>query len=1302
VKALAIALTFLAGGALVLAVVPAATPESTPAMQEPTTVAPNVSGCLACHVGIEDMHPEANLSCVDCHGGDDKARRKNEAHVASLRTEPPDERVPPIDEDLAYRRFVNPMDLRVAGQTCGRCHADLVAHLAISLHGTTSGHLSDGYYEMGLEKERGGKYSVFPVSGPTSSGEVESFRQVPAFRGRSGSTELSTHYTDLARKECLQCHLWSQGRAVRGRVGFDGDYRGEGCAACHVEYAHDGLSRSRDKSALRTEPGHARTHAMTRSPGTQTCTTCHWGDAAIGLNFRGLAQLPPGAAGGPDIPGTTRALENRQYYLQDPGVNPPDVHHQRGMHCIDCHTIGDVMGDGKLHGAMEDQVEISCSDCHGTFTARTTLSTQRGNRVSNLRRDGDKVILTSKVTGEEHDVVQVVDVLDPKHPRYNERAAKAMTAAHANVECYTCHAGWNPNLLGFHFDRNESLTQLDLLTGRRTEGRVTTQEKVFATWKSFYAGLNERGAVAPYLTGFSTMGSATDARGERILDQVMPVTAAGLSGVTMIHHQMHTTRKTARSCVECHRSSATWGMGSGNFELARQLLFVADRRGIEVVALNRAQIATSVPLAKVVLPDVTALAIRAEPLQGFATEVFAAEGRRGVHAIDVRDPTRPRKIGFVATVEPHGLAVAGDVLYVADGPGGLLLYDVSTAGSPRFYARVATVDAQSVHVQWPYAYVADGPGGLAIVDVRSPTAPRAVGGLVLPWDDGSLGNAIQAHTIFQYSRPRTRKSKDGAETTIEARTVARNTCAVLDEERGLLLVDVTEPTRPILLHPQPPRRPRSRPAKSASGYRGMAVASHVDLAQPQGGTRTTERDIAWILYERDAGGNNRTSSVTAWDFSDPTRLARHGQSVSGQSGESLTLACFYNAPFLQKIVLACGEDGVFATDVGVSTQLNQLGVLGGLRDCYVAAVETFPLDRMVDEHGRQLKDVSHEGSRWLRAREIERILSVPPGVLGLIDETKPRASWPLEIPRREFARVDADRSGFLAGDEATGAVAQADEDGDGRVSFREFASWSKALSTGPFTTGVAPEGPRFKATRVDPDGDIARLLDLVDPARFDKDDDARLSRAEMDAAWFAALDLDGDHALSKAELSRNPGNTRRIRYGGPQSEKTFAAVDIDASGKVGPAELRVHDDEWDLLDPDKDGFVQLRVRQGTRAAKSGRPEMTVEWPARRGYTVPLPPGTKPETVLALLDKDGDKNLSRRELEKRPDLLYDRDIDGSGALEANELKIATDILSVTGVDFTRDGFVERWDIDGDGKVSAGELSVVPWLRSRLGL
>lgn len=1264
------------------------------------TVAPRTDGCLACHVGIESMHPEAELSCVDCHGGDANARSKKDAHVASSRTEAPDERVAPLDDDLAWRRFVNPMDLRVAPATCGRCHARLVEHLQASLHGTTAGHLSDGYYEVGAKPTRGAEFSVFPVRAPGgSTTPYTSFRQVPPFDDRRGAGDLATHYGDLARKECLQCHLWSAGRAVRGRVGFDGDYRGEGCAACHVEYARDGLSQSADRSVNHTEPGHARVHAMQRAATTDTCTSCHYGDASIGTNFRGLAQLPPGAPGGPEIPGTTREPLNRQYYLSDPAVAPPDVHHERGMHCVDCHTLRDVMGDGQLHGNMEHQVEITCEACHGTFTERSTLLTERGERVTNLRREGDRVILRSKVTGADHDVVQVVDVLDPRHPRHDPRAAAAMNASHGQVECHACHASWNPNFLGFHFDRNESLSQLDLLTGRRTPGRVTTQEKVFATWKGFYAGRDERGRIEPYLTGFSTMGSVTDARGERVLDQALPVTAEGLSGMTMIHHQMHTTRPTARSCVECHRAPGTWGLGTVNFQLARQLAFVADRRGVEVVALDRTQLAASVPLAKLAQPDVTCLEIRADPLRGFATELFVGEGSRGVHVIDVRAPTAPARLAFVATVDPQDLVVRGDHLYVADGAGGLRVFDVSTPAAPVLLGVAPMLDARAVHVQWPWAYVADGAGGLVVVDVRAPIAPRVVGGLDLRDDDGSAPSAIDVSTLFQYGRPRSRKAPDGTEKPLDERTPARHLCAVLDETRGLILVDVTEPTRPVQLHPPSPRPGRPRPAREDVEWRGLAIASHVDLAQPQGGTRTTERDYVYLVSER-ATPNQPISTVSVVDVTDPARPRRVGQSNAGESSESLTLASFYNPPFLQTVLFTCGDEGVYATDATVSTQPAQLGALGGSKQSYVIAVESFPLDRMLDERGRRTKDVSHAGSRWLLLPEIERVLSVPAEALGTRGASLPGA-WTLGPARAEYARLDADRSGVVDGDEAT-RLAQADADTDGRVSLREFAAWSRALPPEFRPTAVAAETTRVRASRVDPDGDLARLLDLIDPQRFDRDGDGRLARTELDAAWFAALDLDGDRALTPAELSRQPGETRRIRHGGAAAGKLLARVDRDANGRVTAGECRVPDDAWTTLDADGDDFVQLARRRGGRAERAGRATAAVEWPSRRTYQTRLSPLVKSAQVLAVFDTDGDRKLTRKELEKRPDLLHDMDDDGNGSVEFDELDLRARVTIGAGVDVVPDGFLERWDLDGDGRVSPSEMSVPTWLRARLGL
>ena len=1256
-------------------------------------------GCLLCHEGIEEMHPEARLSCTDCHGGNAAGKTLESAHVAAPRASGADERVAALDEDLAWRRFQNPMDLRVAARVCGECHPKLVKHLALSLHGTTAGHLSDGFYEAGLRARKQSAYSVFPVEA-AHAGALEKLVQLPQPRADAPATELSSHYPDLPRKECLQCHLWSRGRAVRGRVGFDGDYRGEGCAACHVLYATDGLSSSADRAAVHTEPGHPERHRMSGAPPTQTCTSCHYGDASIGLDFRGLAQLPPGAPGGPEIPGTTRTLLNRQFYLQDLALDPPDVHHERGMACIDCHTLGDVMGDGELRGAMEQQVEISCSDCHGTFRERASLRTQRGTPLSNLRAENGRVVLVSKLDGREHEVPQVVDVLDPASPHHVARALPAMNAAHEKLECYACHAAWNPNFLGFHFDRNASLTQLDLLSGERTRGRVTTQEKVFATWKSFYAGWNERGAIAPYLTGFSSMGSFTDEKGERLLDQQLPRTAAGLSGMTMIHHQPHTIRRGARSCVECHRTSATWGMGSANFRLARQLGFVADERGIEVVALDRKQLSASVPLAKAVLPDVTALALRCDPLEAEAQFLFAAEGARGVHTLDLSDPLHPRRAGFVACSQPQALLAAGEWLYVADGAGGLRVFDAAKPGALALAAQVPSFDARALALSWPWLYLADGEGGLSILDVRDPRAPKLVSALATA-EAGRTSRIVAVQELFQYSRPRALKGKDGAEVALDRRSEALHLVALLDEKQGLVLADVTEPTRPRLVFPDPRRKNRDETrVEDGLEFRGLVLQSQVDLAEAQGGKRTQERDYAYVLSERRVR-NNSESYLAIFDLGDPARPRRVSNTRVAQTSESLVLGNFYNSPFLQRIFLVAGEQGVLVTDASNSAQPGSLGALAGIRHGYAVALEEFPLDQMLDTDGRPLKDVSHAPSRWLLRPEIERILSVGPEALGLAPAATSVPGAASVTVRLEFARLDRDRSGFLEGDELASHATFAAQTGAGRLSLAEFAR-ALAGANAPEPTHVDAAGIGSRAARVDRDGDLARLLDGTDPLRFDADGDGVLARAEMEKAFFAALDLSGDGALDAAELSRAPGEWRELRFGGPRAAKLFAGADLDKNGRVDAREFRMREEDWLALDANADGHVQLALQRDSKAARRASTTPRSEWPARQVFRWPLPPTLTREGFLAAFPPGPEKRLTRKELRARSDVLAEFDENNDGEIGEREWQTRVGLIGLYGSELTVDGFEERWDLDRDGKVSASELPLPPYLAIRLGL
>ncbi len=154
-------------------------------------------------------------------------------------------------------------------------------------------------------------------------------------------------------------------------------------------------------------------------------------------------------------------------------VHLMDIHLEKGMHCIDCHFVQDVHGDGKLYQEVRAAIEIQCIDCHGTITKYATLRTSgpaasstsqgawppgsnhgawpsgtdhgakprgsqdRGRDLTTLRtpfgvrrfeQRGDKIIQHSMVEKNvEWELVQVKDVITPGHPRYNQAAHLAKT-----------------------------------------------------------------------------------------------------------------------------------------------------------------------------------------------------------------------------------------------------------------------------------------------------------------------------------------------------------------------------------------------------------------------------------------------------------------------------------------------------------------------------------------------------------------------------------------------------------------------------------------------------------------------------------------------------------------------------------------------------------------------------------------------------------------------------------------------------------------------------------------------------------
>jgi len=302
--------------------------------------------------------------------------------------------------------------------------------------------------------------------------------------------------------------------------------------------------------------------------------------------------------------------------------------------------------------------------------------------------------------------------------------------------------------------------------------------------------------------------------------------------------------------------------------------------------------------------------------------------------------------------------------------------------------------------------------------------------------------------------------------------------------------------------------------------------------------------------------------------------------------------------------------------------------------------------------------------------------------------------------RMHLASHDADGSGFLEGDEVAAAGGPPlDTDDDGRVSLFELADGIGLLDAGGSRVVRASSRVVLGASRTDPDGDLARLFDGVNPYEFDEDGNEQLDRRELRRAAFRALDLDGSGALSMDELSRCAGTLRTIRFGDERGRRRFDELDRNGDGRVTASELRVPEADWEALDVDRDGGVQLPVEVAEYERRRGYVGPESEWPGRRVPPTGLPPAPTVEGLLAVLDANGDGELSRRELGDRRDLLSELDRDRDGSVSTAELAQGVARVQARGPDAVADGFEARWDVDGDGRVELGELP--GWVLLRVG-
>ncbi len=344
-----------------------------------------VERCITCHYGIEDLsasHPNAVFGCVVCHGGNGADLTVRGAH-------------------RSLRGARNPASLDLASTSCGTnlpgiasCHAgrehpllNRTDHVPRSLMATNAGIISTLRFQWGVESDTHARFGIKAESDGNTR-----LKAVPSEYDRSGRVDLAAGHF---RKFCAGCHLW----VPRFREAMGGL---PGCPACHAPYRDDGLYRGGDPTINRNEPGHAAAHTISNRIPDDRCRACHNRSGRVGLNFHG--EMESEQYGTPFFRGglNDRTLSDDRFIHR----LVPDIHHEKGLGCIDCHTGQDTMGDGTIHSHMADQIEIRCEDCHGSYAEPPkTLPVNRYDplvqalvRTNPVLRvsEGDEILLTSK------------------------------------------------------------------------------------------------------------------------------------------------------------------------------------------------------------------------------------------------------------------------------------------------------------------------------------------------------------------------------------------------------------------------------------------------------------------------------------------------------------------------------------------------------------------------------------------------------------------------------------------------------------------------------------------------------------------------------------------------------------------------------------------------------------------------------------------------------------------------------------------------------------------------------------------
>lgn len=500
------------------------------------TVLGRREGCLVCHGNIKGFSPShnpASIGCSSCHGGNPFALDKRDAH---------------------RNMILIPGNLSTAGISCGNssCHPGIVPRVENSIMNTMMGVVSVDKFVFGESTSLSGSERVTEL----------------------GYSPASVHLRNL----CASCHLGAEKTAFGPVSELT---RGGGCNACHLSYSREALE------SLNSYQNKRNSSAEIKSPEfhpdlsvkvtDESCFGCHSRSGRISTSYEGWYETSL----------TPKQVIGKQGFriLQDGRVFheiTPDIHFEKGMLCIDCHTSAEVMGDGKTYRHKEDQVKVSCTDCHRTsFDNRVNLkeldyesgkiaslrNTDKQGRVFLYAEKGKIPLINTFVKNNKAFLIgkDKNDSLELKAPL----GVCLESKSHGRLSCSSCHSPWAPQCLNCHTEFNPNAEGFDLLDNIETKGdwiehpgEMLHDSPVLGTRLVTDAKGNQKRIIDTFIPGMIlSIDRPAFSRGAKKEDLFRRLYAPAFS---------HTIVRSVRSCESCHNNPAAIGFGRGELTYINQ------------------------------------------------------------------------------------------------------------------------------------------------------------------------------------------------------------------------------------------------------------------------------------------------------------------------------------------------------------------------------------------------------------------------------------------------------------------------------------------------------------------------------------------------------------------------------------------------------------------------------------------------------------------------------------------------------------------------------------------------------------